>query len=48
MKFTVSYIAKDGHKVENQIHTTESIPTLLKNLIEWGATNITICSIDEQ
>lgn len=46
MKFAVSYTLKDGHKVENQIYTVDCIENLLKDLIRWGASNITVQSID--
>lgn len=47
MKFTVSYITKDGREVSGQIYTANNIQNLLLNLIEWGAHDIVIKSFEE-
>ena len=47
MKYRVSYVIKDGTRIENQIYTAEHITKLLLNLEAWGCTNIVIESFTE-
>lgn len=40
MKYEMKWVLKDGTKVEGQIYTAEMISSILKQLEEWGATDI--------
>ena len=46
-KYEISYIQKDGQKVDGQIFTTENVSNHLKNLEDWGCHHIIVKSIEE-
>jgi hypothetical protein len=48
MKYEMEWTKKDGERVKGQIYTAEQVSHQLENLEEWGATNITLKSIEEQ
>ena len=47
MKYEMSWTQKDGTRVTGQIFTAEHISGMLKQLEEWGATDIIIVSKKE-
>jgi hypothetical protein len=48
MKYEMAWTKKDGERVKGQIYTAEQVSHQLENLEEWGATNITLKSIEEE
>ena len=48
MKYSVRWTTKNRDQITNQIYTADRISSLLKDLEEWGATDIVVTSIDAE
>lgn len=47
MKYRMEWTLKDGTRVTDQLFTAETVSDMLMNLESWGATDITLESVDD-